>query len=105
MFLVGCKTPLQSFLGIAEQHGGPQNGVSVCQGYPCVEGVDGDQGEVWEASCSAWPVWTSFLSTMPKACELYSGRGHSSGACNVKWLAWHQGLRQAHGLPSVWYRP
>lgn len=24
----GCKTPLQSFLGIAEQHVGPNNGVS-----------------------------------------------------------------------------
>lgn len=48
MFLVGCKTPLQSFLGIAEQHGGPQNGVSVCQGYLCVEGHRWDQEE---ASC------------------------------------------------------
>ncbi|XP_036051588.1 ankyrin repeat domain-containing protein 13B isoform X2 [Onychomys torridus] len=27
----GCKTPLQSFLGIAEQHGGPQNGTLVTQ--------------------------------------------------------------------------
>ncbi|XP_076433696.1 ankyrin repeat domain-containing protein 13B isoform X2 [Peromyscus maniculatus bairdii] len=27
----GCKTPLQSFLGIAEQHGGPQNGTLITQ--------------------------------------------------------------------------
>nr|XP_051680556.1 ankyrin repeat domain-containing protein 13B isoform X1 [Oryctolagus cuniculus] len=27
----GCKTPLQSFLGIAEQHGGPQNGTLTTQ--------------------------------------------------------------------------
>lgn len=27
--LAGSKTPLQSFLGIAEQHVGPNNGVSV----------------------------------------------------------------------------
>lgn len=48
MFLVGCKTPLQSFLGIAEQHGGPQNGVSVCRGTSVWKGTDGDQEE---ASC------------------------------------------------------
>uniref|UniRef100_A0A674HWA1 Ankyrin repeat domain 13B n=1 Tax=Taeniopygia guttata TaxID=59729 RepID=A0A674HWA1_TAEGU len=32
----GCKTPLQSFLGIAEQHVGPNNGVSVSgrRGWP-----------------------------------------------------------------------
>ncbi|XP_010640714.1 ankyrin repeat domain-containing protein 13B [Fukomys damarensis] len=27
----GCKTPLQSFLGIAEQHGGPHNGTLITQ--------------------------------------------------------------------------
>ncbi|XP_019505967.1 PREDICTED: ankyrin repeat domain-containing protein 13B isoform X1 [Hipposideros armiger] len=27
----GCRTPLQSFLGIAEQHGGPQNGTLITQ--------------------------------------------------------------------------
>lgn len=46
MFLVGCKTPLQSFLGIAEQHGGPQNGVSVYRGIILSRGADVTRGSL-----------------------------------------------------------
>lgn len=44
IFFAGSKTPLQSFLGIAEQHVGPNNGVSIilvamdtflCSNLPC----------------------------------------------------------------------
>lgn len=39
------------------------------------------QEEAWEASCLAWPVWTSFPQC-PRPCQLHIGSGDSFRACN-----------------------
>lgn len=73
-FLIGCKTPLQSFLGIAEQHGGPQNGVSVGQGYPLVGRHGCGSGEGREGVLFSMPVRTS-SPRCPRPCQRHSGMG------------------------------
>lgn len=77
-FLTGCKTPLQSFLGIAEQHGGPQNGVSVGQGCPLVGRYGGGSGEGLEGVLLSMPARTSF-PRCPRPRQPHSGSGDGSG--------------------------